>query len=90
MFLANFRVVGPTPATYIKCVEKEDAMKNADASKAYQERLKKVRAHLARIESGLKNHVVKGEQIDWSHVGDLGYLDEKLGEVARFINNEDD
>jgi len=86
----NFREVGPTPATYIKCVEKEDAMKNADASKAYEERLEKVRAHLARIEDGLKNHVADGEKLHWGHVGDLGYLDEQLREVARFIHNEDD
>jgi len=68
----------------------KNAMNNTDASKAYKERLKKVRKHLARIEAGLKDHVADGERIDWSHVGDLGYLDEKLGEVARFINNEQD
>ena len=65
-------------------------MKSANASKAYAERLKKVREHLARIEAGLKNHVADGEKLHWGHVGDLGYLDEQLKEVARFINNEDD
>ena len=65
-------------------------MKNADAAKAYKERLKKVREHMARIEAGLKNHVGDDERIDWSHTGDLGYVAEKLAEVARFINNEDD
>ena len=65
-------------------------MNNADASKAYAERLKKVREHLARIESGLKNHVADGEKLHWGHTGDLGYVAERLAEVARFINNEDD
>ena len=65
-------------------------MNNTDASKTYQERLKKVREHLARINTGLKKHVAKGEKLHWGHVGDLGYLDEQLKEVARFINNEDD
>jgi len=74
----------------MKCVEKEDAMKSADAGKAYAERLKKVREHLTRIEDGLRNHLVNVEKIDWGHVGDLGYLDEQLGQVARFIHNEEE
>ena len=74
----------------MKCVEKEEAMNNTDAGKAYAERLKKVREHLARIDAGLKKHVAKGEKLHWGHVGDLGYLDEQLKEVARFINNEDE
>ena len=65
-------------------------MNNTDAAKAYQERLKKVREHLARIDAGLENHVAASKKLHWGHVGDLGYLDEQLKEVARFINNEDD
>ncbi len=60
------------------------------ADEAYKLRVQQIHSHWKRIQEGLTIHATEaGKRIHWGHVGDLGYVAEKLDEIARFINNEE-
>ena len=59
---------------------------NQNASEAYKVRLAEVQRQIARIQDALTTHV--DGKLDWSHVGDLGYVTEQLQTAADFITGE--
>ena len=56
------------------------------ASQAYKTRLAEIQKQMARIQDALTTHV--DGKLNWSHVGDLGYLVEELTNAADFITGE--
>jgi hypothetical protein len=58
-----------------------------EVNREYQDRLAKVRAKLDSLQRtfDLHDHVDLAK-VDWALVGDLGHVDELLGEVIQFLN----
>lgn len=62
-----------------------------DADTQYKVRLREVRGHLDKISDLVTKHefLQSNEPRNWGYVGDLGYVAEELGNVVRFLKNED-
>jgi putative IMPACT (imprinted ancient) family translation regulator len=56
------------------------------ASQAYTARLAEVQKQIERIQKALTTHA--DSKLNWSHVGDLGYVTEQLQNAADFITGE--
>ena len=59
---------------------------NQKATEAYKARLAELQKQMARIQDALTTHV--DSTLNWSHVGDLGYVTEQLKTAADFITGE--
>ena len=59
----------------------------ADASMAYDAKLKKVHVLLRDLDKQLSKHEMRqgGNMQDWGYVGDLEHAEEVLTELLRFI-----
>jgi hypothetical protein len=56
------------------------------ASEAYDMRLAELQTQIKRIQKALTIHA--DSKLNWSHVGDLGYVTEQLQNAADFITGE--
>lgn len=54
---------------------------------AYYSHRREIAKHLAKIETGLKEHA-KDSDRHWGHVGDLEHVAAELKEISDWINNE--
>jgi hypothetical protein len=61
----------------------------ADANMAYDRKMKAVGVLVKELEKQLLKHEGRqnGRSQDWTFVGDLEYLEEKLTEILRFIGS---
>lgn len=49
------------------------------------ERMKSIRTEIKRIENYLNAFENTKIEIDYGHIGNLGYIDEKLNEITEFL-----
>jgi hypothetical protein len=62
------------------------ARTSAAALAAFMDRKAKIDDLIARLQSASDDHFgASPDAIDWGHAGDLGYVTERLNEIAAFI-----
>ena len=61
-------------------------VENREATTAYAAKAADVAATIAKIQRALKEHGAEG--ITWGSVGDLGYVNASLAEIAEFLGVE--
>jgi|GEM_PF-5663054 len=64
-------------------------MNQENAKVAYTEKLQEIEDRMKSLMGLLKKHLEKGEEPNWAHVGDLGYIAEQLHIAEAFMKNED-
>jgi len=63
------------------------ALVAGDANMAYDQKMRKVRQLLREMDKQLYKHEARqgARMEDWGFVGDLGYVEEELKELLRFV-----
>ncbi len=62
--------------------------RKAKAKKDYNEKQAKIQSLIGKMQTELKKHG-QDEPITFAHVGDLGHVEDLLGEIVSFLTGEE-